>query len=333
MIAPCGFVCFPPSLPLFDIPTSLKETIHFFTSHLSLLYKQPLYSLKQFFTSPLFFCCAFTLFFGYMNGVMITFAQEYQRQWHRQHPSIIQNEFTLDDVLFTIFSYKNLISFADTYLLLLVAFMVLKISFTPQRLMIFRRFAICLGLMFILRTIAVYVTLLSDPSQNKSTVVGNPLIEGVHVTTGYHVSTVDKMFSGHTCTLSLAGLFILHYWTSGPIIDLGLNKKYQHILSNVLKMVVVLYMFGGYCLFALVRIHYSTDIFIGCILSVLVFYWYHSYILLSSTRLNGFNKLICWIEQDATDLPKVVMFTPSDVIKKYKMNALRLQEEEKKKLE
>ncbi|KAL7713691.1 Sphingomyelin synthase-like domain-containing protein [Entamoeba marina] len=314
-----------------DLLHPVRETLTFMTFSLNNVLKNPWKVLVHCCFSPLVLSTLFAMFFGYLNGVMITFAQEYQRQWHRQHPTIIEREFVLDDFLFNVFEFQNLIDFAGNYLSCLVAFMLIRFFFTPQRFVIIRRFLALLGVMFILRSLAVYISLLNDPSQNKSNVVGNPFFEGAHVATGNHVSTVDKMFSGHTCALTLAALFLIHYWDSAPLTDRRQYAKVKSIISSVFKFGILLYLIGGLCLFALVRIHYTADIFIGAVLSILVFYWYHNYMLLSSTKNCLLDKLICWLEQDATDIPKIHMAKIQHKVNTTKETYYRIIQEEKEK--
>ncbi|BFU19225.1 membrane-spanning protein, putative [Entamoeba histolytica HM-1:IMSS-B] len=280
---------------------SVKDTF-FFVKRLVLSFKHLLQALKTFFTSPIICCFIFMILCGLLNGLSISFAQEFQRQWYRSHPTIHFKEFVLDDLLFSVFSFRDLIGFADKYLGFLVVVMVFRFFLCKGRLIVLRRFVTLMGVMFLMRIICVYMTLLNDPSINYSTATGNPLVESFLISGGIHVSTVDKMFSGHTGSITLTGMFLIYYHDQYPIFH---SKRLHYSLSLTFKIIVLLYVACGLCLFTIVRIHYTSDVFVGLILASTIFCLYHSYIPLAQTKNNIFNCILCWIEQDADDIPKI----------------------------
>ncbi|EDR25409.1 hypothetical protein EDI_002730 [Entamoeba dispar SAW760] len=295
--------------------SSVQDTF-FFVKRLVLSFKHPLQALKRLFTSPIICCFVFMILCGLLNGLSISFAQEFQRQWYRSHPTIHFKEFVLDDLLFSIFSFRDLIGFADKYLGFLVVIMVFRFFLSKGRLIVLRRFVTLMGVMFLVRIICVYMTLLNDPSINYSDVTGNPLIESFLISGGIHISTVDKMFSGHTGSITLTGMFLIYYHDQYPIFH---SKRLHYSLSLTFKIIVLLYVACGWCLFTIVRIHYTSDVFVGIILASTVFCLYHSYIPLAQTKNNTFNYILCWIEQDADDIPEIQFIKQEQVQDKTKL--------------
>ncbi|ELP87223.1 hypothetical protein EIN_094000 [Entamoeba invadens IP1] len=282
---------------------SIKETFYFIKECFLTMYKKPSNGFKAIFTHPLLLSIVFMVSSGFLNALMIPFAQEFQRQWQRQHANIVLHQFVLDDVLFGIFPFVDLVAFADKYIGFFVVMSAVRFFMTPGRLVVLRRFTFLMGVNFFLRSVCLYFTLLSDPSRNISDVDGNPLLETFLVAGGIHISTVDKLFSGHTATLTLCGLFLLYYHETYPLFS---SKKSSLLFGIIFKCLVCLYVCCGLCLFAAVRIHYTVDILVGALISFLGFSLYHTYILLAHTRDNSFNKFLTWFEADATDIPKII---------------------------
>ncbi|ELP87235.1 hypothetical protein EIN_094420, partial [Entamoeba invadens IP1] len=156
---------------------AVVDTIHFFRECFLTMYKKPSNGFKAIFTHPLLFSIVFMVSGGLLNGLMIPLAQEFQRQWQRQHANIVLHQFVLDDVLFGIFPFVDLVAFADKYLGFFVVMSAVRFFMTPGRLVVLRRFTFLMGVNFFLRSVCLYFTLLSDPSQNISDVDGNPLLE------------------------------------------------------------------------------------------------------------------------------------------------------------
>ncbi|ELP87215.1 hypothetical protein EIN_093720 [Entamoeba invadens IP1] len=240
------------------------------------------------------------VFGGLLNGVTITYAQEFQRQFQRQHPEIILHKFVLDDYLFDLFGYIDLCDFANKYIGFFIVLFAIRFILTRGRLVVLRRYFFLMGINFLIRSVCLYFTLLNDPAHRDSSVNTNPLFESVLISAGTHVSTVDKLFSGHTSSLTLAGLFMVSYSDKYPLFD---NKKTSKLFYFGFNVAICVYVACGWCIFAIARMHYSVDIFIGLLFAFFIFALYHNYIKLAQTRNNSFNKFLIWFEQDADDIP------------------------------
>ncbi|KAL7721162.1 Sphingomyelin synthase-like domain-containing protein [Entamoeba marina] len=288
----------------------IKDTLLFIFQCLKFIVHHPLQSIYVGLTHPLFASILFILISGNLNGVVIGFAQEYQRIWYRQHPDIEFQKFILDDFGFTTFPFVDIVSFADIYLGVIVILCIgARFFITPYRLVVLRRFLTMMGTIFSVRVICLYATLIPDPSRTQSTVEFNPFFEGFFISTGLHMSTVDKIFSGHTMSVTLCALFWIHYCGRAPIFDFNpfnISKKTTYgypLRFTIASFYIMCYVAVAWCLFVMLRRHYSVDVFIAIILSVVIFKTYHNYILTSCTRKNSFNAFIMWLEQDAPDIP------------------------------
>ena len=267
--------------------------------------KHPLPTIKKVLLHPLVISAFLMAFTGYLNGVSITFAQEQQRIWHKRHPDVKLHQFELYDILFKWFDHKDAVGIADKYLAGLIAFMAINILYSSQRFVIVQRYLICMSLMFLIRIPTVYLTILNDPSHNQSTVSGNPLIEGLLIAGGTHVSTVDKLYSGHTGSLTIAGLILLKYY----------DKTFIHSVINgtfvekFFKPLIIMYLIGGYVLFTIARIHYTVDVFIAFTLATMMFHLYHNYILLAPMKESALGKFVTYLQRGADDIPSLQIET------------------------
>ncbi|BFU18257.1 membrane-spanning protein, putative [Entamoeba histolytica HM-1:IMSS-B] len=298
----------------------LKDTLFFILTCLQYLIHNPMQSIIVGLTHPLCVAILLTITTGYFSGVVICFSQENQRIFYRFHPDIKYQQFILDDIGFTLMPFVDIVQFADIYLgAIIIICLVFRFFITKYRLIILRRYFTLMGVLFAIRLVCVYLTILPDPSRVETTVNSNPFLEGFYIMTGLHFSTVDKLFSGHTMSITLIALFWSHYSGRVPIIDFNpFNWKWVTSYGYPLKITLTslyvwVYVMIGWCLFVMLRRHYSVDVFLGVIICVVVFEWYHSYILTSCTRKNTLNAFIMWMEQDAPDIPHEMYYFKQEI--------------------
>lgn len=301
--------CYPPC----GVLGGIRDTAAFIALCVRTLIHEPKKAIITCLTHPLFVSILMVGFMGYMSGVMIAFTQEAQRIFYRQHPDIVKGEFTLSDIGFDMFPFTDIFHVADLYMgVVIVICMGVRFFLTKYRLIVLRRFFFLAAIMFVFRIFSFYMTILPDSARTTSTVVMNPFFEGFFIMVGLHFGTPDKIFSGHTMAITMVALFWSHYSGRVPIFNsglLGLKKtnSFGYPTRPTLGSVYVfIYMTLGCCLFVMLRRHYSIDVFLGFILSFVVFKWYHNYILTACTRDNAFNRFIMWFEQDAPDVPRTV---------------------------
>jgi hypothetical protein len=79
------------------------------------------------------------------------------------------------------------------------------------------------------------------------------------IVSGDHPSESDFMFSGHTATMTLMGLFVSYY-------------TFRHFFSHLYWLLVL----GGYWAIIAARIHYTADVMVAIIVSILVFTLFHA---------------------------------------------------------
>lgn len=87
---------------------------------------------------------------------------------------------------------------------LLTAFLLVIVRYIFQRdirLIVLRRWFFLQGVLFIMRSISIYVTSLSVPLPGcNTTAVGSPPVEAFYIMLTLHATCGDVLFSGHTVT-------------------------------------------------------------------------------------------------------------------------------------
>ena len=119
------------------------------------------------------------------------------------------------------------------------------------------------------------------------------------------------MYSGHTVNITLCAL-TFHYYShrvpltsldplfgrSGPLTDkVGDLRRW-----TTAKLLVWVGAGWGYIFIVASRFHYTLDVFIGLVLSVVLFKFYMSRIRTAHLSGSGFDKLITWMERGAEDV-------------------------------
>ena len=87
---------------------------------------------------------------------------------------------------------------------LLTTFVLVIVRYIFQRdirLIVLRRWFFLQGVLFIMRSVSIYVTSLSVPLPGcNTTAVGSPPIEAFYIMLNLHATCGDVLFSGHTVT-------------------------------------------------------------------------------------------------------------------------------------
>jgi hypothetical protein len=126
-----------------------------------------------------------------------------------------------------------------------------------------RRFLTVLGLVYMIRTVSIAITLLPNPyPQCKASEMGHPMVDALRILAGYTKTCQDCFFSGHSVAISLACLIWFDYlnakmWVRLLAIPVGATGAFIIISSHF---------------------HYSVDVMFGFLISFLIWKYYHSMI-------------------------------------------------------
>ncbi|CAF4567648.1 unnamed protein product [Rotaria sp. Silwood1] len=262
---------------------------------------------------PLFFSIFFFLISLYINSLVQVWADRNAPYWIP----------TLPDIGHRLLPYWTYFSINNYYLL--VAFLLVLIRYIFQRdtrLIVFRRWLFLQAVMFIMRSISIYITSLSVPLPGcNTTAIGSPPIEAFYIMFLIHTTCGDVLFSGHTVTLTLCALAWTTYSKGEehyPIRWLWnqLKSSKQEIIPGrpgwlypqldstgdplsfyLTTYLVWIFTIIGYLLIIATRFHYTVDVFLGFLVSYLLWQTYHYYIkTLAERRSIIITKFFLWFE-------------------------------------
>ncbi|CAF2607197.1 unnamed protein product [Rotaria sp. Silwood2] len=243
---------------------------------------------------PLLSSLIFFLIFFYINAVVTTIADRIAPYYRPALPDIGHK-------LLPYWSYFQINNY-----MIIIAYVFIFIRFLPQsdiRVTVFRRWFFVQGVMFGMRSISIYVTSLTVPQPGcitNITELATPPVEAFYVMFGIRSTCGDVLFSGHTVALTICALcwttysraeeyrpFLFLYrkcgctrqchcseWLIRPKLD-AVGDPMTLYLTTYL---VWFYSIVGYFLIIATRFHYTVDVFLGCLLTVLTWYTYHSYV-------------------------------------------------------
>jgi len=153
-----------------------------------------------------------------------------------------------------------------------VAIVIVPVSNTQlrsPRMVICARFAMLIGLAFVLRGICISTTVMPPPQHGcKSTIRADEskLWQALLVILQQRTTCADSLPSGHTITIVLAILFLLSYTYVGRVdSDLGwfTYLMYAILIGGVLFELVII---------VGTHFHYTTDVIFGALIATTFFY-------------------------------------------------------------
>ncbi|EKE41222.1 membrane-spanning protein, putative [Entamoeba nuttalli P19] len=277
------------------------------------LFKQPLKQIIKFITHPFLWSFVFMVICGYWNGIFQVLTQKRFEKWAKTHPQV-NDEIVIADVAFDILPQINIILLPEILAAIFIGFTLLRFFVTPYRWVILRRYFFLQGIIYFIRGLCVFTTILPDPSGRPSTVnTSNVFVEGFLVLLGIHRVECDMMFSGNAASMVICACLWHHYSHKAPIIEFDLlgdtpnSTPYGYPLRmTLIKLIMWIITIGCFILYIANRMHYIADVYIGFVFSLFLFKLYHNYILFCSTRHNLINSFFKWFESDAPDIPAVV---------------------------
>ena len=201
------------------------------------------------------FALAFFLFCAFFMAVLQLYPDTIP-----EYPEECQNLEDLGFKLIPRFS-SDYSSIADILVLIAIGVFIIMVSLklveTPQ--LAIRRWLFLLAMLYMLRGLAVIDTRYpKSPFAITRYTPPNFVVGGINIMLGIHATATDFMFSGHTVNFTLALSFVARYTNYG-------------VFSNF---------FSAFCVFGMlsliaVREHYSSDVFVGFIITKLAFWAYH----------------------------------------------------------
>ena len=140
------------------------------------------------------FCFSFVFFLItlYINSLVQVWADRNSPYWLSALP----------DIGHKLIPYWTYYAVNNYYLLASFVLVIIRYVFQRDiRLIVLRRWLFLQAVMFIMRSISIFVTSLSVPLPGcNTTAVGSPPIEAFYIMTLVHATCGDVLFSGHTVT-------------------------------------------------------------------------------------------------------------------------------------
>ncbi|CAF1617173.1 unnamed protein product [Rotaria magnacalcarata] len=187
---------------------------------------------------------------------------------------------TLPDIGHNLLPYCTYFQINNHYISIAFILVIIRYIFQRDiRLIVFRRWFFLQAVMFIMRTISIYVTSLIVPLPSCNTIaVGSPSIEAFYIMFFIHTTCGDVLFSVHTITCKLKGM-------TQKIVSSGSSWFYPKLDSTgdplsfyITTLLVWIFTIIGYLFIIATRFHYTVDVFLGFLLANLTWQIYHYYV-------------------------------------------------------
>jgi len=197
--------------------------------------------------------------------------------------------------------------------------MVIRFLVVPgpcsMRWVILRRLLTLSGVMFFLRAFSIVSTVLPNPDHTCVCRIGddpctkedlaNIWLFAWQVFIMTAVTCTDVLFSGHTVALTMSLMFLAKYSGMAPWFPVTLHAQQHTRIPTTCTLNVVCMVFGivGYSIIIGSRFHYTADVLLGFVLTLLVFHGYHQAIkaaFIGSQKYHS--RAIRWFEEDALDM-------------------------------
>lgn len=287
-----------------------------------------------------FMFCGFAMYFSCVFEVLAE--RRSRKVFYRSHNKSEITTLALPDVGFQFIEQIDY-EIADYFVLVLEIVTILRfvvISNPILRLAIFRRWAFCFGVLFILRGFFISATLLPNP--NNKCYLEYPDSVSVFklalVALVKRINTcADIIISGHSVSVTLAAL-VWHQYSHVAALKIealdnskagDMNfvaeesyKQTEFLSSGVIclsleKAMIWLFAIVIYILIVSTRLHYTIDVLVGCVFAWLVWVVYHHSLLVvllqrAETRARPINAVlyvIAWLEEGT---PNILRSQPND---------------------
>jgi len=261
----------------------------------------------------------------YFNNVTQAWLQQfmagyYESRWKPVPPLTPQDTVRLWDIGFYLFDPLDSTELVDLVAGSVPALVVVRFFIVPgplsMRWTVLCRLLFVWGILWALRGVSIVSTVLPNPDHSckpKVTFPDNYWLEAwanmPFVFWHSEMTCQDVLFSGHTVGLTLATLIWIRYLPWTPWYQWAASTGLVSFAS-LLKFILLMTMFAGYYVIIASKFHYSCDVFMGMMLTVMVFQVYHSAVRMAFLpRQRQPQVLRCslypfirWFEADAADV-------------------------------
>jgi len=219
------------------------------------------------------------VFYGaclYLMSISVTYAST---RFPRDQP-------VLPDLGFDLFPAYSNVMVSHGILFFCIAFLLVRTILHPRGITMIRRFAIVHGIACLFRSITLISTTYPDPQPSCAHFDPPDGAMEFWVRTVYYHSVLtcgDLMFSGHTIIYTLTAL------------------SAQIFMTTVEKTICWILMTLGCLSLIVVRLHYTTDVFIAIYVTVTVYAAYHLFATSPSFREKI--PMIAWMEEQEEQRP------------------------------
>jgi hypothetical protein len=171
------------------------------------------------------------------------------------------------------------------------------------------------GVLWGLRSLTLVATVLPNPDPSCKPRISHPdniWLEAVALLPvgwdGPQVTCHDVLYSGHTVALTLAILAYMRYLDWAPWFPPSASNSR---FIAMMKLVLSLCLFAGYYVIVASRFHYTIDVMVGSLFTLLVWKGYHGLVRQEflpqrksrpSFLVEGMQRFVCWFEADAVDV-------------------------------
>lgn len=211
------------------------------------------------------YCSTFLMIFVfYLTGI--------SNVWTHERAIKNKNLYPLQDLGFEIlvnFDHQKFVGFNDYFLYIIASIsLIWTIFFSEKKIIIFKRWTLMLSILFFIRSLTVPSTILTRPYHNLDDWVscksyyydyGSLLLSPITMIINNKMTCFDFFYSGHTINIVIPTLIIQKYFPNN-------NKKLKYF------MVILMWSLCATCIFfiILVRSHYTIDVQVGLILTILI---------------------------------------------------------------
>jgi len=172
-----------------------------------------------------------------------------------------------------------------------------------------------LGLLYLWRSITIFLTPLPNPDPTCVPKISHPdsiLWEGLAAFTG-DKTCQDVMFSGHTLMGTTWTLFSSRYVQKAPWFECAREL----VPKRALHLVFWVWQVCGWYAIAASHFHYSLDVFVGVVLTYVSYHLYHAKIHSLQSESKSFfgyylRKVLLWLEKGARDVPFLTALGPEN---------------------
>eukprot|EP00933_Yihiella_yeosuensis_P054759 TRINITY_DN5330_c0_g1_i2.p1 TRINITY_DN5330_c0_g1~~TRINITY_DN5330_c0_g1_i2.p1 ORF type:complete len:381 (+),score=33.39 TRINITY_DN5330_c0_g1_i2:42-1184(+) len=262
--------------------------------------------------------CIF-LFGLYVNNVSQAWLQKhiagyYEQGWAPVPPQTASVK--LWDITYENLPYISSTKPADTFAFAAPAMMIARFVIMPGpmslRWTILCRWQITWGILWFCRAFTILTTPLPNPDHTcvpRISFPDNIFLEAwanLPIVPWYDELTCqDVLYSGHTVALTLNMLFIFKYVRLAPYGDWSASNA-MCSLSTVVNTLGILMVIVGYYFIVASHFHYTVDVLVGAMMTLLVFNFYHYLSRVSMLRARRsrscLHPFFRWLEWHAKDI-------------------------------